>query len=1280
MKNYNILAPFLVLLVFLANIVVAGYNETSRPWHDVFWERTQYPYIAVLSIDYPVYIYFGTVYTPAMEKTIKDLQLDEVVKLKTNGTATQKAIDAKSKADAYLQENDFIKECFGSCYAAREFLSYEAALCITETWRRNYIGWIEQGTTWVSCRLRGPLIELVDLRTKWQEAMDAAMDALEESKKIADGTVSAAEKQYKLLEYAGLCEPAYTYEGASECKKMKTAFGIIQSGQQEAKYGQVNRLKADIVKLNEQLVENANASLYPKIMATIWDDTGIVATFSELEREGGRAKERAEMQYSNYASEADDNRFYAEQSYDRAKKQKPEKIKEAATMQDFEIGRIGTIAERWAALEDKKEEADYRYNNAKNAYGNKVKNYLLTGISGMQKAGQNYILVKNESEKIIEDAEGIVSEKRENASEKIEEAKKLMENLGYGEQQINEKLKDARKAFADGENADALGDKYEYYAKAIYLAAGVAPTKNSDYEKDYVASVAAIEELLKNAEKDGVSVADLKEELEFIKNTRPQNELGLLTEIKEELETRIKNQFYGLQNKRKELIERLYAANAADLINELEGAENGVVGPDGTIDWLSAAGKLRQLKGRYDAIAEKLESDIEKRNDAIANQLITDGSLILGRVKIDQPTQVNYILTITNPKPYEGKEVAVKVPLEGEFRLSYVDIKEGNEDVLAVQTTSKTMTITLKSIDGFERKTIVFEKEAILATTKSQEIKAKGIGAGAAIVNEKTVFQLTANNAQVDTENKTNVLVDGADPNRRLNEGVHALTSEYTNQNAYTEERTTTEITNENGKTKVGYGIIITPSISLEEVPVLAELGESNIVSNVEISCGIHRCIKQQAGRYYIITIQEVKKGGPATVSVSFSINNVSQFVRAEIARYENSTEPQIRQNAQEAKMLLANGDEAGALKKIEEMKKLEASLENERAKLLKSYYERARSIRNEIEDLENAIRKARELGLSTSEISKFATRKDMLNETLEQNAVTDADTKEQMEKKLDGLNAIDTNWLKKEVSAIAKKAAKDFESYKKQLGGMEEAQYQLKAVEDGINVLLATERAADAVQLLYELERLEQLQNSITASKKAELETLEEEFGSLKSAAKELLSGYESEYKDAKSAGQEKLFSLTPEKVKTTLSEIESYIKDGKTEKANYSIKNELREQIETMNETATMLESNALRKISEAERALEAKKSEFSAEQIETINKKIEETKQLLKAKNYIKAMAKASETINYINNLKGNMTTTIYLIAASVLLLAVIAFFLYSKQKKKGAVFKLPLQKGE
>ena len=807
--------------------------------------------------------------------------------------------------------------------------------------------------------------------------------------------------------------------------------------------------------------------------------------------------------------------------------------------------------------------------------------------------------------------------------------------------------------------------------KAIALAKGAMPTKTSEYNMEYQKTIAELEDLLNRAAQDGVSVADLKAELEFIKTTRPANEMEYLAEIKKELERRIASKYSELEKKRTELFEKLKAANATDLIEKMKSAEFGIVGPNGEINWLDAVGKLRTLSNSYDSIETSLESDLDKRNAMIANQLVISPSLVLPPVNIDQATPFTYIVSIYNPKNYGGNEITISVPLEGEFRLNYVDIKDGADGVLGVNTVLKTAKITLASIGAFEKKTIVFEKSAILATTKSKEIKATGIGGGVANVNEKIVFQLYVDNAQINTSGKNNCLIDGGDCSRKLLSGVHTLSSDYTMDNAYTEERTNADISVVNGKTTVKYSINVKPNINLDEVPVAIEdTTASGLTSNLAVSCGIYNCIKQSAGSIYVVNLQNLKKGSTAVITVSYSINNVSAYVKNYIAMYENSTEPNIKGMAEEAKQLLAQGDEVGALRKIEEIKKTSADLQNEKAKLLKEYYKSMRKITNEIEDLTAAIDKAKNLGMANdSEIAKLMTRKTMLEQLLNESNVNDRSTKKEIEDALDKLKAVDTNWFNKEVDLIAKQATKNLADYKKKLNGFAEAELPLKTLENDINVLLATKKATDAIQVLYDLKQMDILQEQLFKDRDAKLAKLKEDYEALKATTSNLLTKYEKEYSDAKNAKQlEGLFPLAPATVKSTMDDIESALRAGDFEKANYTIENKLKKQIASMNNTVDMLQRSANRKLAEIQDVLNNKKIDLSPQQISDIEQKLNGIKGTLASGSYAKTIIDADNLIGYINGLKGNAGTSIYLILASVALIALAAYFFYLRQKKK------------
>ncbi|MEM4330232.1 MAG: hypothetical protein QXY64_03655, partial [Candidatus Bilamarchaeaceae archaeon] len=337
--------------------------------------------------------------------------------------------------------------------------------------------------------------------------------------------------------------------------------------------------------------------------------------------------------------------------------------------------------------------------------------------------------------------------------------------------------------------------------------------------------------------------------------------------------------------------------------------------------------------------------------------------------------------------------------------------------------------------------------------------------------------------------------------------------------------------------------------------------------------------------------------------------------------------------------------------------------------KLLKEYYELSRKTKREIEDLQKALEKAQTGNLENhSQTIKFRTRKEFLLSILNETTIDDNASLEEIQKAVDKLKAIDENWLSKEINSIAKEAQKKYESYKREMTGISEAQTLLKKTEEDINVLLATQKAEDGIAVLIDLLELDNLHSSSKLAKEKTLEELSKNFNELKDAAQPLLLKYETEYKDSLKSDLEKLFNTKPEKVKNTITAIEKYIKNGDIENANSSINDVLIPAIKDMNSTLEMLSSSAYRKIKEAENDIENKKNELSVEQLNGLTKKLNELKEMYTKKNYIKTIAGANILIDEINKTKGNANTMWYILAASLILIGVLAFYMLQKNKNK------------
>ena len=1267
MKNNKFLAVLLGILLF--NVGLVGAENIYKPWKDSSWEN-EHEYILNIWL-------MGPLYSPFMETSVTQLNVTGLNELEIeDGAVSEKVFDTYSNANTYLDLNNYLYyECnsIGLCYfdhCKRTHFDFISGEFVSETYEIGEYGIytsIMEFRESIDCFFSD--FSVLELDDRWKNTMNSAVEALELSVDNATETVDGTRRTYNKLKEAGLCDDAYTWNPGAACKKLQDAVNAVDSGDEGSVYGKVNAMHGNIVRINEQVWESKgpNMSLYYPTMEMIWGENGIVPVYSDLTSEGEASFAEAEDIYDELEDETEDLNQEIEDASGILESNNLDVITESKTAEGvaaaLEAG-TGTIAERYEEFEESWETADELYDDAVDAYSD---GDIADATIEMDDAKTMYETLDGAA--ILADAEAVVLEKKEEADEAIENAESYIETNDLGTE-ARDLLADAEEKRDDADSSEILGERYLLYIEAAEIANSVSGEKSADEEIAYDVLVAEVEALLSGAEKDDINVDDLRVELDYIKDATPANAVSRLESIKLEIEGRARLAYGYLQNERDVLYDKLVAAGADDLLDDLEDAERGIVF-NGKIDYLEAVGNLKTLSQKYDDIAEDLEADEVANNDAIANQLVVESSLLIGDVKIDDATDVTYVVTVTNPRNYGGYEIEVRVPLEGEFSFMYSDVVSGGEDLLNVRTEGNSMYLLFGEIDAFENEVVSFEKSAVLARTRSIETEAVGLGDGTARVDETVVFELDVNNVKVETSGYSGVLIDGLDPNRILAEGIHSITSSYTEYDAYTETRTDSVVSGTDTQATVSYEITIDPEIDLVEVPVFADIGTDDYVSGVSIECGMYDCVKQNNGGTYAITVYGLMEGISATVSISYSIDNLDDYISLELDKYRYSEEPEIQQLIDEAEAYLLAGNNEAALQKLEEIKKKISEIEKEKAKLLKKYYELARKINNEIEDLGNSLSKAEELGITNnSEVIKLETRKQTLEEELSKVNITDDSTKDEIQSAVDDLGKIDMNWLKKEVNAISKQAGKDFEDYKEEFAEYENANVtsMMKQLETDINVLLATDKATDMVIVISDLEKVADLLEELKAEKIIQLEGLQMEFDDLKDTAEALLIKYESEYNDAKKYGMDSIFPMTPKSVTSLLSKTEDLIEDEDIAGASHNIEEELPERIEKMQDTLKLLSSNAYRKLDEIDYELEIKRGEFSGEQIAEIEKMKSNVEAALSAGNYVQAIKKAGDAISYIKDTKGKGNTALYLVLASLLIVAGLGGYLIYQKKKK------------
>lgn len=1263
MENNKFLAVLLGILLF--SVGIAGAENIDRPWkNDYSWEKER----ECIGQPPPCYILY--------HDQLELLNLDGIE------TGNQKidefvdnAISEKYNADAEYENADreyseLVHKVETAPFSIVQRCTFGGAVGTIGGPMGVLVGCV------ANMFLLMPELEvehaqvvtaLEEYNPHWTEAMDNAVGALELSVDNAAETVGNSRKTYNKLKEAGLCDDDYTWEPGASCKKLENAINTIDSGDEGSVHGRINNVYKNIQKLEEQLKE-PNTTLYYPTMEMIWGEEGVVPVYSDLTAEGESAFAEAEDIYDEITDEIEELRGDITDASATLEFHELDSITESKTTEGvaaaLEAG-AGTIAEKYEEFENAKESGDELYEDAKDS---KTAGDVADATIGMDDAKEIYESLDAES--IIDDAESVVLDKKEEADDAIENAELYIEtnNLGTEASGLLDTAKEKRD---DADSSKILGERYVFYVEAIELANSVSDERTVEEEIAYERLVEEVETLLAGAETDGIYVADLGEEFEYIETTNPANAESWLKTIKGEIGERARLAYGYLQGERDELYERLAAAGADDLLDDLEDAERGLV-YGGRIDYLGAVGNLKILAEKYDEIADDLEIDEQKRNDALANQLVVETSLLIGDVKIDDATDVTYVISVMNPKSYGGYEIEVRVPLKGEINFMYSDAVSGSEDLLNVRTEGKNMYLLFGEIGAFEREVVSFEKSAILARTRSIETEAVGLGDGTAKVDETVVFELDIDDGTIEIPyGYSGILIDGLDPNRPLTEGVHSMTGSYTEYDAYTEARTDAVVGGTDTEATISYDITVEPAIDLVKVPLFADIGTDEYVTEVSIDCGIYDCVEQSNGGAYTITVYDLMEGLSAVVNVDYTVSNLDDYITLQLNKYRNSEELEIQELVDEAESYLLAGNNGAALQKLEELKKKYSEIEKEKAKLLKKYYELSRKINNEIEDLETALAKSEELGITNnSEVMKLETRKQSLeNELLEIN-VSDDSTKDEIQSAVDDLGKIDMNWLKKEVTAISKQAGKDFEDYKEEFAEYDNANATslLKQLETDINVLLATDKATDMVIVISDLEKAGNLLAQLESGRIIKLENLQTEFDDIKDTAEALLVKYESEYNDAKKYSMESIFPVTPKSVSSLLSKTEKLVEDENIREASHNIEKEIPEVNEKMQDTLKLLSSNAYRKLDEIDYELEIKRAEFSGEQIAQIEKMKTDAEAALSAGDYVLAIKKAGEAINYIKDTKGKGNTALYLVLASLLIVAALGGYLIYQKKKK------------
>ena len=1106
----------------------------------------------------------------------------------------------------------------------------------------------------------------------WKSAMDNSLEAFELSLDKADNAINLAMQKHDDVMFTGICDE--DYPGSFEiCGNLSSAYSVIENKVPEGSYGKYITLGGYKENISEEVWNDIpNMTLYYPAMELIWAEDGIVNMYTSLDTEGQKAIEDADDIYNQHKSDAADAKKDVNAKYNKLKGENLQKITVPVAVGSIDPERIGAINERYDTIEDEKEDADRLYADAKDMVDSDWKQgYLKNATIMMYSAKETYDSLDEKIELLLDDAELAVEQARDEAQEKISEAEAQESTMGTSGK---DNLADARSALSKGDSASKLGDQYEKYVEALTYAQNALGDKSYYEEQEIELKKIEIEELISKAKDDGIDVTSEEKELDILDPNAPDI-MHRLNSLKERILGKAEMQYLYLQDEHDELYDMLTTAGADDLLDDMEAAETGIVF-SGRVDYEQGLGRLKGLASAYEDIREDFEENLEDMNNLVANSIVTDPSLVIGKVNIDEPTDLTLNVLFVNKKDYAGTDVEVRVEVPGKFKFDYFDITKGAEDVVGLSTTGYKLDITLDSIDAFETKSVTFEKSQVLATTKSEEESAVGLGDGSAKVEKSIVFDLEAENVYVAIPESwaTGVSIDGISANRPLSKGVHTLSMSYNVEDAYTEERgeTIAEYTGET-ETTVSYSITVTPNVELDSVPVIVDIGNTEQLTDVDISCVEYACDVEGTK----VEIFNVNENSPATVQVSYTVSDLENYVRTELDKFSGVIEPDLVALYESAESFYSLGNYKLALTKMEELKDKSSDIEKDKSKLMRKYSDLRRDIENELDDLESAVSKADELDAGNSSmIDLFESRDEELSGILgETGNISSSSAYSEIQDAVDTLEKVDRNWLKKQTKSYLKEATKKLEDYREEFVEYDNdtADDMLENLEHDINVLAATQNAESAVVVIADIEALEGILDGLENELYVETEELRIEFQALKDEMEALLSHYSIEQKTAKGTSIENIFSISESSVTRIISDIEKNI----GEKPNDYIENrmeDLEDKKEGIDKILSEAETQAKGKLNSIKSVYAAKSEGFSEDDKTYISGQILEAEQMISAGNYAGAVKKGDAVIDLINETEVQDNTFLILLLASLVVVAVVIVYMIRQQKPKKPKIKL------
>ncbi|VVC04492.1 Uncharacterised protein [Candidatus Bilamarchaeum dharawalense] len=1091
-------------------------------------------------------------------------------------------------------------------------------------------------------------------KRNWIKTVDFSLLSLEESENVAQEAISSARVSYEKAKFLGLCDQNYSGPGKDDCVEVYYAFSAVDNNITEGKYGQYSLFSEYSTTIQTELSQPIpDLSLSSSMMRLVWDDQGILHSFSNLKNQSEQAAIKAEQEFQSQLKSASAHKSTAEKALAEIKKEDLKFITNG--IKGNGVSGIGSISERLTNLEKEVTLLNSFFSESQIKHGHVTEqSYLTNSIILVTETDVSYTTIPQKVDSLKEDATLVLSQQKQEAENEILETENFFTTHIPNSDAIDYYTA-AKKKFEEGNTMLTIGSAFMAYSKAASLARAARTTGDYKDELQIRVLLATLEDLISRAEADNINVIDEKESLELLRSLNSYNSDVIIQNAIDNIILKARTKYESdLLAIHVRIYDKLYLSGPVsnDLEIELENAEFGLF-DENLIRFPEAIGSLKKLKTNYLNIEKKLDFYIQK---IVGTSMATSTFPIFGEIKLDEPVDITLNVILTNG-PYSATNVEVPINIGTEIPFLYSDIKQGRDDVSGLYVDANELILIIKSVEPYDITRIALEKSLVIAHTFSHETKADGLGSGMVSVSDKMEFDLDYPVPRITLPNDfIEPKIDGSVNSGPLSAGRHMTTSEKTVY-GYDEEVSNIRTTNLGSNTKVEYDITILSEFDLNTLPLFINSQNDSHISSFDISisgAGI-KDKKRVSDSQINVVLSNIRKNTPTVLKVSYVVDDPAAFITSQIAQLQqsNPTDP-VQELLENASYQTSLGNFDKALELIEKAKAASAEVEKQQAKLDSKYTSLSNKATNEIESLEKIILE----GNSSEILQKLETRKTELEKVLNDNMT--------VEQKITKLETIDFEWLPKELTSFKKDAYNQYNDLKERfyLAGNSTTPPEFLDLETALAKLETSGQVEYIPDVSKALESVKNLVEDQEEKSKNNRDLLFSSFSSIKSEVLNILDKYSKQTSAAKGTEYSNFFTESNTKINKLLGEAEDLL--NKDERQYLAKLVEINTSKDKMELTLESLKQEAESKILSVEALLTS--GQYDQSKKSDLEVKLQTMKGMVDAGEYVNALRTGSTILKEMDSTKPEPNNLLLLGVTALAILGGVGFYMMQQQKPK------------